>query len=60
MLLAGFFMNLNDTPKVFYAIAYISPFKYGFQALMQNEYKNPVDCGNGIECNLIDTRYQFP
>ena len=36
MLLGGFFINLNDTPKVFYAIAYISPFKYGFQAMITN------------------------
>jgi ABC-type multidrug transport system permease subunit len=36
MLLGGFFINLNDTPKVFWAIAYISPFKYGFQGLITN------------------------
>lgn len=37
MLLGGFFINLddvNDIRVVFYPIMYLSPFKYGFQAIM--------------------------
>ena len=37
MLLGGFFINLNDVHDIrviFYPIMYISPFKYGFQAMM--------------------------
>ena len=38
MLLGGFFVNLDeyhDIRVIFYPIMYISPFKYGFQAMMQ-------------------------
>lgn len=37
MLLGGFFINLDgvdDIRVVFYPIMYLSPFKYGFQAIM--------------------------
>lgn len=37
MLLGGFFINLdevNDIRVIFYPIMYLSPFKYGFQAIM--------------------------
>lgn len=37
MLLGGFFINLNDVHDIrviFYPIMYLSPFKYGFQAIM--------------------------
>ena len=60
MLLAGFFVSLDQTPKLFYAIAYLSPFKYGFQALITNQYRSEVDCGNGVYCNLLETRFRFP
>jgi len=38
MLLGGFFINLNevnDIRVIFYPIMYLSPFKYGFQAIMR-------------------------
>lgn len=38
-LVAGFFTNLNNVPKVFYPLEYVSMFKYGFQALIQNNYR---------------------
>lgn len=60
MLLAGFFISLNDTPKVFYVIAYLSPFKYGFQAFITNQYREPIDCGGGVQCDLLQVRYKFP
>lgn len=60
MLISGFFISLDQTPKIFYAIAYISPFKYGFQALITNQYRNPVDCGNGVQCNILESRFSFP
>lgn len=37
MLLGGFFINLNgvnDIRVIFYPIMYLSPFKYGFQAIV--------------------------
>lgn len=37
MLLGGFFINLDDVDDIrviFYPIMYLSPFKYGFQAIM--------------------------
>lgn len=37
MLLGGFFINLddvNDIRVIFYPIMYLSPFKYGYQAIM--------------------------
>eukprot|EP01017_Pseudomicrothorax_dubius_P021024 TRINITY_DN22767_c0_g1_i1.p1 TRINITY_DN22767_c0_g1~~TRINITY_DN22767_c0_g1_i1.p1 ORF type:complete len:251 (-),score=4.17 TRINITY_DN22767_c0_g1_i1:40-792(-) len=43
---AGFFVNQDKIPYYLYPFAYISPWKYGFQALMINEYTdNP-----GILC----------
>lgn len=38
MLLGGFFINLDgveDIRVIFYPIMYLSPFKYGFQAIMR-------------------------
>ena len=37
MLLGGFFINLDDVHDIrviFYPIMYLSPFKYGYQAIM--------------------------
>ena len=59
MLLGGFFISLDQVPKFFYFIEYISPFKFGFQALIQNEYRGPVDCGNGVYCDLLETKFKF-
>lgn len=35
-------------------------FKYGYQALVQNQYRHDVDCGNGTDCNLLDEKFKFP
>lgn len=37
MIFSGLFINLNDTPYIFYWIPYISPMKYAFSAVIQNE-----------------------
>ena len=53
MLVAGFFINLNQVPKFFYWMEYISMFKYGFQASIQNQFRDPIDCGNGVYCDIL-------
>jgi ABC-type multidrug transport system permease subunit len=40
LMLSGFFVSLDSIPKVFYPLEYISPFRYGFQANMLNEFNN--------------------
>lgn len=38
MLFAGFFVNQDNIPKFLWPLMHISIFKYGFQALMLNEF----------------------
>lgn len=38
MMLSGFFRDLNKVSEVFYPFEYLSPFRYGFQAVMLNEF----------------------
>eukprot|EP01017_Pseudomicrothorax_dubius_P038215 TRINITY_DN5697_c0_g2_i1.p1 TRINITY_DN5697_c0_g2~~TRINITY_DN5697_c0_g2_i1.p1 ORF type:complete len:357 (-),score=45.35 TRINITY_DN5697_c0_g2_i1:26-1096(-) len=38
MAFGGFFVNQNKIPVFFYPIQYISPFKYAYQVLTQNEF----------------------
>ena len=38
MLFAGFFVNQNNIPWFLKEFQYLSIFKYGFQALVWNEY----------------------
>lgn len=38
MLFAGFFVNQNNIPWFLMEFQYLSIFKYGFQALVWNEY----------------------
>ena len=38
MLFAGFFVNQSNIPKFLIEFQYMSFFKYGYQALMLNEY----------------------
>eukprot|EP01017_Pseudomicrothorax_dubius_P022641 TRINITY_DN24484_c0_g1_i1.p1 TRINITY_DN24484_c0_g1~~TRINITY_DN24484_c0_g1_i1.p1 ORF type:complete len:340 (+),score=44.52 TRINITY_DN24484_c0_g1_i1:60-1022(+) len=38
MVFGGYFVNQNKIPVYFYPFQYISPFKYGFQVLVWNEY----------------------
>jgi len=45
MLFAGFFVNQDNIPKFLLPFEYLSIFKYGYQALMQNEYEDlPLEC----------------
>jgi len=59
MLTGGFFTNLNNVPKVFYALEYISMFKYGWQAYLQNNYRHDIVCADGTTCNILTTKYMF-
>ena len=38
MMLSGFFRDLDKVSKIFYPLEYLSPFRYGFQAIMLNEF----------------------
>jgi hypothetical protein len=40
MLFAGFFVNQEQIPKFLIEFQYLSIFKYGYQALMLNEYED--------------------
>lgn len=40
MMLSGFFIDLDSIPKVFIPFEYISPFRYGYQAMIMNEFHN--------------------
>ena len=45
MLLAGFFVDLSTIPTWFSWLQYLSPFKYGFEMLVVNEFSGlPIDC----------------
>lgn len=60
MLVGGFFSNLNNVPKVFYPLEYISMFKYGFQAYIYNNYRRLVPCPpDGALCDVRYTTYNF-
>jgi ABC-type multidrug transport system permease subunit len=59
MLTGGFFTNLNNVPKVFYALEYISMFKYGWQAYIENNYRHDIICADGTTCNILTTKYMF-
>jgi hypothetical protein len=39
MMLSGFFRDLDQVWKVFYPLEYLSPFRYGYQACMLNEFR---------------------
>lgn len=49
MLFAGFFVNQENIPKFLIEFQYLSIFKYGYQALMLNEYE-----GLDLECMHLD------
>ena len=38
MMLSGFFISLDKVPKVFIPLEYMSPFRYGYQATIMNEF----------------------
>jgi len=60
MMLSGFFRDLDQVSKVFYPLEYLSPFRYGFQASMLNEftgkpYRKDLENSyipNSLEANL--------
>lgn len=60
MLVSGFFVSLDQVPKFFYWLEYLSMFKYGYQGMITNQYSHPVDCGDGIYCDLLETKFKFP
>jgi len=39
MMVSGFFVNNNNFVKAMYPFEYISPFKYGFEFYIRNEYE---------------------
>ena len=38
MMLSGFFISLDEVPKVFIPLEYLSPFRYGYQGIIMNEF----------------------
>ena len=59
MLFAGFFINQDNIPKFLWPIQHISIFKYGFQALMLNEFTDlDIACMKSTDpkelCNPLD------
>jgi len=59
MLFAGFFVNQNQIPKFLLPFQYASIFKYGYQALMLNEYEGlnlPCEQDTGFnKCDPLGT-----
>lgn len=53
MLVSGFFVPLSQVPKFFYWMEYLSMFKYGYQAMVTNQFRHPIDCGNGVYCDIL-------
>jgi ATP-binding cassette, subfamily G (WHITE), eye pigment precursor transporter len=49
MIFGGFLINVNDIPKYFYWLSYISFFKYGFEALATAHFEGlPMSCSDAI------------
>ena len=47
MMFAGFFKSLDSLPSWFGWIQYLSPFKYGYEMLLVNEYTGlPFECAD--------------
>ena len=45
MMFAGFFADLSELPAWFAWIQYISPFKFGYEMLLVNEFEGlPLEC----------------
>jgi len=53
MVMAGFFVNQNNIPYFLYEFEYISPFKYGYQAMVQNEFMGETITGCGINFDQV-------
>eukprot|EP01017_Pseudomicrothorax_dubius_P021861 TRINITY_DN2351_c0_g1_i6.p1 TRINITY_DN2351_c0_g1~~TRINITY_DN2351_c0_g1_i6.p1 ORF type:complete len:640 (-),score=172.28 TRINITY_DN2351_c0_g1_i6:54-1973(-) len=55
MAFAGFFVNQNKIPFYFKPFEYISPWKYGFQALCYNEFEDntALDCIKNKTCDPL-------
>lgn len=60
MLVSGFFVSLEQVPNFFYWLEYLSMFKYGYQAMVTNQFRSPIDCGDGVFCDILETRFKFP
>jgi hypothetical protein len=51
MVFSGFFINIDSIPVWFSWIQYLSPMRYGFVALAQNELDGlPIKCEPGQNC----------
>lgn len=59
MLVGGFFTNLRNVPKIFYPLEYISMFMYGWQAYIQNNFRDGATCADGTHCDILATKYNF-
>lgn len=53
MLCAGYFVNEDDLADWFF-IKYFSPHRYGYEALIRNEYDDLPDFNSKHEDNHID------
>lgn len=51
MMFSGFFLNPESTPKWLIWVQWISPMKYSFSAIVQNEF-------NGLSLHCTDTQYR--
>lgn len=59
MLVGGFFTNLRNVPKLFYPLEYVSMFKYGWQAYIENNYRDGTICPDGNWCDILKDKYNF-
>lgn len=59
MLVGGFFTNLRNVPKLFYPLEYISMFMYGWQAYIQNNFRDGTTCPDGVHCDILAVKYNF-
>jgi hypothetical protein len=51
MVFSGFFINIDSIPVWFSWIQYLSPMRYGFVALAQNELSGlDIKCEPGQDC----------
>lgn len=60
MLFAGFFVNQNNIPTFLIGFQYLSIFKYGYQALMLNEYTDlSLECETATGQDQCDPLGEF-
>jgi len=61
--MSGFFASSDNFAPYLIPFEYISAFKYGYQTLMENEFKNiqPLNCMNNMAnpCDPLTKNYSF-